>query len=416
MTKFNFRSLACLLILSALSFPGFARPPIEIDPCIADLDVDCLPQAQAPTIYSTGTVYTPNWQAVMWVDGVRTDLPPLVNAYNTGAKSANSIFVVDNFATGEPDVYVAGAANITTNNAMAADSSAMIWKNGEIFSQIPSISSSYVNQFAGANSLFIENGNIYSAGYTDKKGTSISGPTNNFADMKPVSWRNGLQSILALDTGSYRGAVNAIYVRNGNTYAVGNHNFTLENTPSTPYGAVEVWINNVLIPGNNVPLTEGNAIFATTSKLYIAGTGGPFINQLTLPSKASYVFRSTSLGTASSATNVFSYVDLNSNGNKASATGIVVVGTKVYVVGWELRPSNKYVAKLWINGVGIDLSQESESAVATCIYVYGNDVYVGGSTNNIINQRPKAVIWKNGTPIDLNGSELGSHITSIFVK
>ncbi|MGH8049512.1 MAG: hypothetical protein ACREPB_02515 [Arenimonas sp.] len=412
MKIFNLRSIACLLVLSTLSFAGFTRPPVELDPCIEDLD--CPTASPLPSVYAVGTVYTPNWQAAMWVDGVRTDLPPLVNAYNTGAKAASSIFVVDNFATGQPDVYVAGTANITTNNAVAADSSAMIWKNGEVFSQIPSISSTYVNQFAGATSLFIENGNIYSGGYTDKKG-SISGPANNLADMKPVMWKNGLQSLLPLDPSAYRGTVNGIYVRNGNTYAIGNHSFTVEGGPSNPYGSQEVWINNVLIPGGNTGLSELNAVFATSSKLYLAGTSPLYVGQ-PIYNRAAYIFRSTSLGAASNSTSPFYGVWLNSNGNKATATGIVVVGTKVYVVGWELRPSNKYVAKLWINGTGIDLSDESESAVATCLYVHGNDVYVGGSTNNIINQRPKAVIWKNGLPIDLNGSELGSHITSIFVK
>ncbi|GAB3352185.1 hypothetical protein [Lysobacter tyrosinilyticus] len=402
------RSLAYLLVLSALSLPTFALTPVgPCDPC------DPVPQ---PKVYAAGVAYTPNWQAVMWVDGVRTDLPPLVNSYNTGARDANAIVVVDNFETGEPDVYVAGTANVTTNNAMAAESSAMVWKNGEIFSQIPSISSTYANSFAGAYGLAIDNGNLYTAGFTDKLG--VSGPQGNFAEMKPIQWKNGVQTLLPLNPGSYRGTAKGIYVRNGVTYTVGNHSYDTSGGPTTPYGSPEIWVNGVSLTASNGPLAEINTVFATTSNLYVGGAapmpGSP------LPLRATYAYRSTSWGTTSAAAPpagvMFNSVYLPSNNNQATVTGMFVVGTRVYSVGWELRPSGKYVAKLWINTSGVDLSLENESAVATSVYVRGYDVYVGGSINNNVNQRPKAVIWKNGQMIDLNGAELGSQVTSIFVK
>lgn len=406
MTNLKPRRLALALLLSTLSLPALALAPCN--PC---------DPISTPKIYAAGVAYTPNWQAVMWVDGVRTDLPPLVNAYNAGAREANSIFVVENFETGENDVYVGGAANMLNLPTAAVETSAMIWKNGEVYSQIPSISTTYANQYAGVNSLFVENGNVYSGGYTDKKG-SVSTPQGSFADMKPIVWKNGVQSLLPLHPTAYRGELRELFVRDGNVYAIGNHHFTMENTPSNPYGLPELWVNGVLVPGDNPPFIDYQALFATNTTLYVAG-GIPNLVGHTQQRLAAYAYRPRAWGAASNEPNSgtgFTHVFLPSNNNLATVTSLYVVGTRVYSVGWELRPSGKYVAKLWINQSPVDLSLESESAVATSVFVHGNDVYVGGSINNIVNQRPKAVVWKNGQMIDFNGGELGSHITSIYVK
>lgn len=399
------RRLALALLLSVLSLPALADTCNPCDP------------VDPPKIYAVGTAYTPNWQAALWVDGVRTDLPPLVNAYNTGAKEANAVVVVDNFLTGEPDVYVAGAANITTNNAAAADASAMVWKNGEIYSQVPSLSSTYVNQFASAKALAVDNGNVYTAGYTDAKLTNLHGPNNNTADMKAIQWKNGVGTLLPLDPLGYRGSAKAMSVRNGVTYTLGSHNYSMENHPGAPRhnGYPVVWVNGTRVSG--IPFSDASALFTTSTTLYVGGTipsdtmNGPYL--------ATYAYRPLAWGTAPhSGSTLFTSVLLPASANNwvSVVTGVHVVGTRVYAVGWELRNNGKYVARLWINNSGVDLSDESEGAIATSVFVHKNDVYVGGSTNNLVNQRPKAVVWKNGQMIDFNGGELGSHITAIYVK
>ncbi|MEG3790996.1 hypothetical protein V1318_12775 [Lysobacter sp. CCNWLW3] len=400
--------LLATVLLSALSLPVAAL----------ELCNPCGP-VDTPKVYAVGTAYTPNWQAAMWVDGVRTDLPPLVNSYNTGAKEANDIFVVDNFETGEPDVYVAGTANITTNNAAAADSSAMVWKNGQIHSQIASISSTYVNQFAGAKGLFIEGNTIYTTGYTDAKFSSIAGPQPNFADMKPVYWKNGQMTLLPINPSAYRGMGTRMAVRNGQTYVVGTHAFTMEGHPTTPgaFGSGTMWVNGTEIPYFPLPYVE--AVTTTTTNVYAGGSFAPYAHENSIFYRAGYIYRALSHGAAPAdygTPGVFYGVTLGKAGMHSRVTDLQVVGTRVYAVGWELRPSGKYVAKLWINTTGVDLSEESESAIATSVFVHGTDVYVGGSTNNIINQYAKAVIWKNGEMSSVNGSALGSHITSIYVK
>lgn len=405
MNKLKPRLLASLL-LSALSLPALA-----LEPCNPCDPVD------TPKVYAVGVAYLPNWQAALWVDGVRTDLPPLVNQYNTGAKEANDVVVVDNFMTGEPDVYVSGVANITTNNAAAADSSAMVWKNGEIFSQIPSISSTYVNQFAGAKGLFIDNGNIYTAGYTDAKFSSIAGPQPNFADMKPLFWKNGQPTLLPINPQAYRGMATDMTMRNGKTYVVGTHAFTMEGHPAQPsvWGSGAIWINGTEVLWHPMPFPE--TVATTTTNVYIGGALAPPVNETVY--RAGYIYRALSLGSIDGGTGspgIFYGVTLGSPNYHSRVTDMQIVGTRIYAVGWELRPSGKYVAKLWINQSGVDLSEESESAMATSVFVHGNDVYVGGSTNNILNQYAKAVIWKNGQMMNINGSALGSHITSIYVK
>ncbi len=50
----------------------------------------------------------------------------------------------------------------------------------------------------------------------------------------------------------------------------------------------------------------------------------------------------------------------------------------VYVAGYESNGTNN-VAKYWIDGQEIKLSDGTSSAFATSIFVSGNDVYIAGS-------------------------------------
>ena len=78
--------------------------------------------------------------------------------------------------------------------------------------------------------------------------------------------------------------------------------------------------------------------------------------------------------------------------------------THVYVAGYESNGTNN-VAKCWIDGHEIKLSDGTSNAKANSIFVSGNDVYIAGSDNG-------AVYWKNNTEIRLSGS----NASSIFVS
>jgi hypothetical protein len=82
----------------------------------------------------------------------------------------------------------------------------------------------------------------------------------------------------------------------------------------------------------------------------------------------------------------------------AGASSITVAGGEVYVAGWEFK-GNKTVAKYWKNGQAISLTNGITDAEATGIVVAGGDVYVAGweiEGNNTV-----AKYWKNGQAISL---------------
>ena len=80
----------------------------------------------------------------------------------------------------------------------------------------------------------------------------------------------------------------------------------------------------------------------------------------------------------------------------------------IYVAGKELNGTD-YVAKYWIDGQEIKLSDGTSSAGTTSIFVSGNDVYIAGW--EIGPFYDTAVYWKNNKEIRLSGT----YASSIFV-
>ena len=72
--------------------------------------------------------------------------------------------------------------------------------------------------------------------------------------------------------------------------------------------------------------------------------------------------------------------------------------------GYESDGTNN-VAKYWVDGQEIKLSDGTNNAKANSIFVSGSDVYIAGSDNG-------AVYWKNNAEIRLSGS----NASSIFVS
>jgi hypothetical protein len=76
----------------------------------------------------------------------------------------------------------------------------------------------------------------------------------------------------------------------------------------------------------------------------------------------------------------------------------------VLVAGYESNGTS-YVAKYWVDGQEIKLSDGTQNASANSIVVSNNDVYIAGSDGG-------AVYWKNNSEIRLSGNDA----SSIFVS
>ncbi|MEO8235801.1 MAG: hypothetical protein ABI549_10345, partial [Flavobacterium sp.] len=91
--------------------------------------------------------------------------------------------------------------------------------------------------------------------------------------------------------------------------------------------------------------------------------------------------------------------NLTDGTQNATAYSVVVIGTDVYVAGYEENGTKK-VAKYWKNGVSISLSDGTQDATAKAITVVGNEVYVAGFEKNALGVQV-AKYWKNGISNDL---------------
>ena len=117
------------------------------------------------------------------------------------------------------------------------------------------------------------------------------------------------------------------------------------------------------------------------------------------------------------------HIALPSTQLKSWATGIDVVGSDVYISGYEEIPVYNslpiYVAKYWKNGVAYTLGNAVENSFAYGIKVAGNDACVLGYQRVVINNTSFKYYfgyWKNGQLITLNYSNGVSEVYDFFVS
>jgi len=87
----------------------------------------------------------------------------------------------------------------------------------------------------------------------------------------------------------------------------------------------------------------------------------------------------------------------------------------VYVVGAHQNTSGIDTALYWKNGSSVALTDESEDAIASGIYVSCSDVYVIGVANNS-SHVSVAKYWKNGSPVILTDGTRNASANGIVVK
>jgi hypothetical protein len=90
-------------------------------------------------------------------------------------------------------------------------------------------------------------------------------------------------------------------------------------------------------------------------------------------------------------------------------------GVDVYLAGIQFDATGKAVATVWKNGIATSLSNSSNpQTVANSVFVFGADVFVGGTVFDTTTGNNIATIWKNGVPTTLGNGNGYSLVNSVF--
>lgn len=94
--------------------------------------------------------------------------------------------------------------------------------------------------------------------------------------------------------------------------------------------------------------------------------------------------------------------------NRAVARCLFITGNDIYVGGSEMQ-GTKSVAKVWKNGVAVSITNGTLNAEVYAVYVNGADVYAAGNDGNT------AMVWKNGVGTPLSTAGYTAAATSMAV-
>lgn len=105
----------------------------------------------------------------------------------------------------------------------------------------------------------------------------------------------------------------------------------------------------------------------------------------------------------------------------AQVTAMAVSNGDVYVTGYVYQYTGhpKVMAVIWKNGVLTRLTDGSVGAIAEAVAVSGNDVYVGGTVGNGVDNgvdRQIVTLWKNGVPQALPDGEGSVNVCAVAVS
>ncbi|MEO6720209.1 MAG: carboxypeptidase regulatory-like domain-containing protein [Ferruginibacter sp.] len=290
--------------------------------------------------------------AVVWKNGVATNL-----TNGTYPAAAKSVFVSGT------DVYVAGYEHSSWGDI------AKVWKNGVATNLGGGLYPNGSSYDAHANSVFVSGTDVYVAGFA--------------ADGATI-WKNGVATKLAGGSTQNYAEAFSVFVSGTDVYVA-----VTAEVPFPNHLAAKVWKNSVTtnLTTNGATTAGANSVFVSGTDVYVAG------GEQIQGSGGAKVWKN---GVATTLSNVSS-----------GAKSVFISGTDVYVAGEEGVPT------LWENGVATYLS--NVGGQANSIFVYGTDVYVAGVEYDG-SGHTAAKVWKNGLLINLSSGTTNSFANSIYVK
>lgn len=250
---------------------------------------------------------------------------------------------------------------------------------------------------------------------------------NNFGSLIPTIWQSGTATELA--NAGNESTTRSIFVSGTDVFAVGDW----ENT-SLVYNIAAIWKN-----GAKTNLTDGTkranaySVFVNGSDVYVAGfesNGSKDVAKVWKNGVATNLTDGTKAAEARAVFVVGSDVYVagvenfdamlwkngtptilsTGSGHYAWGHSLFVAGADAYVAGIQYPSFGApLVAKLWKSGVVTNLSDGTDRAEASSVYVQGTDVYIGGQDSTY------AVVWKNGVVNKLSNGVSPAFVSSVFV-
>ena len=267
------------------------------------------------------------------------------------------------------EVYIGGYDND------GANSIAQIWEEDGTKHNLTN-----GNNPARVNDVFVDNGDVYAAGY-ERIGTKY----------RAKVWKNGIATNLT--NGTEHARAHTVFVSGNDVYVAGYE----ENGTNL---VAKLWKN-----GNVQNLTDGSknaeakSVFVSNGDVYVVGIEYDYSVD---GNNVNSVIKIWKNGTPQNLTNGVNYVD---------AESVFVYNEDVYVSGREHNGTN-HIAKLWKNGNAQNLTDGSNNASAESVFVWNDDVYVAGFDGS----QPR--FWFNGVsePLLYDTNLDGGRAYSIYVS
>ncbi len=277
------------------------------------------------------------------------------------------------------DIYMAGY-EFSSGLAVAT-----YWKNGKAIHLTDGM------QWAEAHAIVVSGNDVY-----------VAGVERNTA----MYWKNGTPHVLANQIRNFPGLANSIAISGNDVFISGTEQGIFPGYPGTnvTQKVGKYWKNGTLMYlSSEFFSSEASSITVSGNDVYIAGNAwepysldsiGTICNNCQRYEKATYWKNGVPVYLTDGTT------------SQAHATGIAVSGSDIYVCGnilYDASTTSSNKAAYWKNGSMVTLIYSGADRIQTTgIVVSGNDVYVSG-TGYVNNGFSKALYWKNGVGIPLQG-------------